>query len=105
MKNYAFELTQYNAENEVEERTQLKVRDQEEKEIDFRMNMATSPSKLKKVLSKVGKVGTLKFFFDGPRICNEDTSKSSEWQDEMIKAFSQNVEYKTPLDQSFCINR
>ena len=89
INNIVFELTQYNTEEEAEERTQLNVRDQEEKEISSSKNKVNSPSKLKKVFSKVANVEAIKLFFDGQRTCNEGTSKSSEWEDHMIKAFSQ----------------
>ena len=90
MNNYAFELSQYNAEDETGEKIQLLVRDQEGKEIEFRMNKAILPSKQKKVFSKVAIIETIRFFFDGPMICKEGNTKSSEWKDDMIKTFFPN---------------
>ena len=88
INNNVFELTLYAIEEDAKVRSQLKVRDQKEKEIPFQMNKAASPSKLKKVFSKLAKVEAVRFLFDGQRICNEGTSKSSEWED-MIKSLVQ----------------
>ena len=70
----------------------LKVVDQDANEIQFRVKMTTAMGKLKKSFSeRVGMpIKSLRFFFDGKRINDEETPKSLGMeQDDVIDVYQE----------------